>query len=395
MNSNTQLFSPCPLGGVKTSNRFVSQAMEANDAEPGGQVSERAIERYKNLAQGGWGIMIAEAISVTEKSLARKNGLVLNSKNLDGYKRLVEEVKKINPKVIFLFQLTHSGRNSNPAFSEKVRVCPEANDGSRMLQTEEIQSISDLFVEAALMAARAGADGVDMKMCHGYLGAEMLRPSNTRTDRWGGSFENRTRFFRENSAKIRDRIPAGSLILGSRISMYEGIRGGCGTGGADELIEDLSDQLLLIQLMAKLGMDYVNISAGIPGITSEMTRPVKGSQNLMLNHLRYTRIVKDLLNKLGSGTKTIGSAYSILKEDGLLLADENIRKGYTDFVGWGRQSFADPLLPAKIRNGQSIDWCTACSGCSKLMQLQEHDGCIMYNPYYKELNKQVMKKQPL
>ena len=81
----------------------------------------------------------------------------------------------------------------------------------------------------------------------------------------------------------------------------------------------------------------------------------------------------------------IGSAYSILKEEALEMAEENINKGYTDFAGWGRQSFADPLFPEKVRKGEAVNYCTGCSGCSKLMVRQVNDGCILYNPYYKEI----------
>ncbi|MDZ7723700.1 MAG: hypothetical protein U5R06_13085 [candidate division KSB1 bacterium] len=182
-------------------------------------------------------------------------------------------------------------------------------------------------------------------------------------------------------------------MLGSRISLYEGIRGGCGTAGPDELVEDLTEMLDMIRLLHQLGMQVVNVSAGIPGVTSELTRPVKGSRHLTLDHLRYTKTVKDVLNSIQSEMRVIGSAYSVLQSEGVERADEMLRKGYTDFIGWGRQSFADPLLPEKLLNNRAINWCTACSMCSKLMLAQYHDGCAMYNLYYKNLYQQMRKHQ--
>ncbi len=167
--------------------------------------------------------------------------------------------------------------------------------------------------------------------------------------------------------------------------MYEAIKGGCGTINSDEIIENLDEQVKLIKLMNSLGMDYINISAGIPGETSEVTRPTNGSKNFYLNHFRYAKFAKELLESLNSEMKVIGSAYSILKEDFISFANENLEKNYVDFVGLGRQSFADPLFPEKLINNEKIDYCIACSGCSKLMIKQLNTGCIIFDDYYKKL----------
>jgi 2,4-dienoyl-CoA reductase-like NADH-dependent reductase (Old Yellow Enzyme family) len=380
----TKLFEKGKLGNKITQNRFVAQPMEGYDGFNEGQVSQHGIDKYTKLAKGGWGVIIAEAISVTSKSLSCKNGLIMNKRNLDSFKQLVYEVKKVNPNVQLLFQLTHSGRNSNASFSEKTTVCPGNNEG-RLLLTDEIQEVQDAFVLASALTEEAGADGIDFKCCHGYFGAEILRPENTRTDKWGGSWENRSRFYREAVSAMIAQKQNSDFIIGSRFSMYEGWRGGCGTTSPDSLIEDLSEMKLFIELMAELGMDYANVSAGIPGRTSEITRPVHGAEWMYLNHLRYTRFAKDTLRNLGSSVQVIGSAYSILKEKAFPVAEEMLEKGYADYAGWGRQILADPLTPIKLQQGEPIDYCTACSGCTKMMGKQIHAGCMVYNPYYKKL----------
>ncbi len=375
------VFSPYRIGGKAAPNRFVAQAMEANDGEENGKVSARGIERYRRLAHGKWGIVIVEALSISETSLARKNGMILNETNLDSFKRLVEEFKKINPDTLLFFQITHAGQKSGP-FSRKVSACPEPPEGFEYLSDAEIESIRTRFADGALLAERAGADGVDFKMCHGYLGAELLRPANTRNDRWGGSFENRTRFLREGIEDIKSRLKGG-LILGSRISLYEAVRGGCGTAAPEELVENLDEMRQVVRVMKDLGMQYVNVSAGIPGVTSEVTRPTRPSKFLFLQQFRYAKTVKDL----ETGLAVIGSAYTILGPEAHLVAEENIRKGNVDFVGFGRQIFADPDYPRKVQEGRidGVDWCVACSGCSRLMIAQENDGCIMYDDYYRGL----------
>jgi len=374
------VFTKSKIANLNTVNKLVSQPMEGNDAVNSGKPSEKTINRYKKLAHGNWGVVIAEAISVSTTSLARINGLVLNEQNLDKFKELVDEFKKINNETVLIFQITHAGMKSG-CFSEKVTLCPGQNDEYRYLSTEDVERIKQDFINSILLAEKAGADGIDLKMCHGYFGAEMLRPMNTRNDKWGGSLENRTRFLSETISEVKSKLNTPNFILGSRISMYEAIRGGCGTIAPDDITEDLTDQAKIIKLMSSLGMDYVNVSAGIPGVTSEITRPTNGSKNLYLNHFRYTKYTKEILGKINSEMKVIGSAYSVLKEKAIYFANENIEKKYTDFVGFGRQSFADPLYPKKLANNEKINFCSVCSGCSKLMVKQLNTGCIIYDNY--------------
>ncbi len=380
------LFEPCEIGRVSTSNRLVSQPIEANDGTDQGGISELTRLRYMNLAKGGWGLTFMEAVSITEDSLAHKNGLVLCRSTLDGFKQLVESFKQINPQGLLLIQLTHSGIKSGP-FSRVASVLPTHQKGIDYLSDQEIEDIRQKFVEGALLAQQAGLDGIDLKLCHGYLGTEMTRPSNTRNDRWGGDFENRTRFLKDAVREISSRLQGTDFLLGSRISMYEGIPGGCGTSGPDETVEDLSEMKRLVALMDTLGMDYVNVSAGLPGSTTAITIPTKETRLFCLDHFRYAKEVK----ALETGLTVIGSAYSVLKEQAPLMAQDNISRGYVDLAGFGRQSLADPLFPAKLMHGEKIHYCTSCMGCGNLVDSQHTAGCIVYNDYYRKLNKALNK----
>jgi len=386
------LFSLVVLKNKTLQNRFAAQAMEGNDGENGGKPSNRTVERYKKYCEGKWGLIVVEAISVVESPLARINGMILKKDNLLSFKRLVDEMKKINPSVCVLFQITHSGEHSGP-FAQRVTLNSSKGEGYRLLETDEIDRIRDAFVSASVLAYEAGADGIDFKMCHGYLGAEMLRPSNDRSDKWGGSFENRTRLLKEAVTEIKSKIKSKDFILGSRVSMYEGIRGGCGTCGKDEIIEDLSEMLDVIRLMNKLGMNYVNVSAGIPAVTGAITRPTEPSKYLALAHLRYAKTVKEMIDKERLSLKVIGSAYSTHQTNAPELCAEMITKNYVDICGFGRQIFADPLTPAKLQEEKPVNWCVLCSGCSKLMLNQINDGCIVFNDYYKSEFKNMQKEK--
>ena len=229
------LFEPCRIGRRTAPNRLAAQPMESNAAGARGQVSELNLKKYLDLARGGWGLVFLESVSISSTSLAARGGMILNRANLEGYQRLINEFKEINPEGLILVQLTHSGIRSGP-FSDVTAVYPGQSSSARLLSREEIEAIRQSFVEGALLCQEAGADGVDFKLCHGYLTTELLRPANTRPDKWGGGFENRTRFFREGLEELKGRLTGRDFLLGSRDIDVRGLKGRLRdrrAGGAD------------------------------------------------------------------------------------------------------------------------------------------------------------------
>ncbi|MBU2510204.1 hypothetical protein KJ966_02665 [bacterium] len=375
MNTNlSELFSPYKVKNRVIPNRLVAQAMEVNSASMGGAVNDIVVERYTDLARGGWGIVFLEATSVTEKHLARRNGLVLNQNNLDGFKRLVEAFKKENDSILFIAQLTHSGRQSG-SFSKKVKAYVDDQEEIPVLSEKELDLIQEQFLTAIDLAKQAGFDGVDVKACHGYLGGELLRPLNNRSDKYGGSVENRAGFHSRIIETVSSE--ASDFLVGTRVSLFEGIRGGCGTASENEIIEDFGDMIKIINCFVEAGADYLNISSGIPSTTPLLTRPMKNGSFYRLSHFRYTKQIKDAF----PDTLVIGSTYTTGEESCLEFAAENLSKGYTDFVGFGRQNLADPLFPEKgLNNQESINYCTLCGQCSKLLKNDENVYCKTHFP---------------
>ena len=395
------LKSPLQIGTRVAPNRIVNQPMECNDADEVGNPTELTFERYRKLAQGGAGIIIVEALTITQESRARKNQLGIYEKTAPTLERLVKEMRGINSKPLILFQITHSGQQSGADFSRLVSVYPLPGQETHILTEGEISKIGDDFARAALIAKQVGADGIDFKHCHGYLCAEMLRPVNTRKDRFGGSFENRTRFFSDTAEKIKKLAGSGSFLLGARFSIYEGIPGGFGTTGPGEVIEDLREPLEFARRMESLGFHYVNVSAGIPAITPEIVRPTKLYPEGVYRHFGWTQAVKKAVS-----IPVIGSGYSYLrdgknelknsdpaKRSFLHWAEKNLKEGVCDLVGIGRQSLADPLFAQKILAGKSseVQYCLACGGCSLLLRSQAPTGCSIYSEYYRKRLKEVQK----
>ena len=196
------LGEPIKIGTKIAPNRIVAQPMECNNADGDGNPTDLTFERYRRLAEGRAGILTVEALTIAHESRARKNQLEITEKNAPGLAKLVETIRAIDPDTLIVFQINHSGNISNRNFSRAVSPYPTGDPDVYILTDDDLEEIKDQFVNAARIAHDVGADGIDFKMCHGYLLGQLLRPANTREGRYGGSFENRTRFFVETSKGI-------------------------------------------------------------------------------------------------------------------------------------------------------------------------------------------------
>lgn len=395
------LSKPIQVGQRIAPNRIVYQPMECNDADARGNPTERTLQRYRTLSEGGAGIIVVESLTFTYETRARKNQLKISEETARALEGLVREMRAINPESLIIFQINHSGRVSGAAFSRVVSVYPTGDPTIHLLTDREIEEIGEGFLKAALLSKQVGADGIDFKHCHGYLCGEMIRPANTRQGPYGGGFENRTRFFRETTEKIRARVGGDGFLIGMRFSFYEGIPGGFGTAGPDEVVEDFSEPLRFVKMAEESGMDFLNVSAGIPAVTPEIVRPTKNYPEGVYRHFGWTMAVKKAV-----GIPVIGSGYSYLRDGKNDLkepdpsrksffywAEKNLRSGAVDLVGIGRQSLADPLFAKKTLSGNldQIHYCTTCGGCSVLLRSQVEVGCPVYHEYYKEVLRQVRK----
>ncbi|HCS39333.1 MAG TPA: 2,4-dienoyl-CoA reductase [Anaerolineaceae bacterium] len=405
MDRKEVLLSPIKIGSHISPNRFFAQAMECTDADADGNPSDLTYERYENLFKGEIGLVSLEAITITDKNRSRLNQLFIMPKNQPALTTFVSKLKAINPKTVFIFQLTHSGELSNPQFSKRLSVKPLPGFTADVFTEDEFEKIMADFVLAAKIAYDSGADGIDMKFCHGYLGSQILRPYNNRKWKYGGAWENRRQFAFDLYERIQKAVPDKNFLIGSKISVWEGFPGGFGTAGPDTPMIDLTEPIDLVKGLEERGAQYFIQSAGSPSITISLTQADKERPYFAYLHQFFAKSLRDNLKK---ETVVIGSNYSVFgkgknklqavtEEDSSLLtyAAQNIEKGYVDMIGLGRQSFADPMLPLKLREGREseIKYCTACDNCLELLIQQSPIGCCTYNKYYTDVLVQTRKEK--
>lgn len=402
MGTNNEKFpaltSPISFGGLNAPNRVVHQPMECDDS-PNGFPSERTLERYRRLAEGGAGITVVEATSVGGDR-ARINQLMIDDKRKRGIAGLTKTFKDINSDSLFFYQLNHSGQISGnfdqPGIprSEVVRAYePKGFDckPGRLLSSEDISEIIEAFIVGAVIAHDSGADGVDVKFCHGYLGGQILRPANNRDWEYGGSLENRMRFPERILSGIKERISDPNFGVMVRLSFDEGnatatgesIAGGIGTKSHDSMEHSLEEPLEIIKMLKSCGIDILNLTAGIPVYNAaawvRLPKPPKSfdvddpNTYAEYHHLAYSLEAK----KLNLGVPVIASGFSVFGKDMAQVGENAVKHGFADMMGIGRQSLADPSVE-RILSGEA-NYCRRCGGCAKLLIGQVAVGCTLYD----------------
>jgi 2,4-dienoyl-CoA reductase-like NADH-dependent reductase (Old Yellow Enzyme family) len=398
MPEGNLLSTPIKIGNLTAKNRFAFNAMECCDADSEGSPSGLTYERYEKLFEGNPGLINLEAITVQYDYISREHQLSIMPRNAEALKKFVAHMKKINPDVVFIMQLTHAGEISEPNFSKRCRVTEQPLYGyedAELIGADEVDKIIDMFVESAKIAQYAGADGVDLKFCHGYLGSQILRPFNCHNWKYGGAWENRSRFAFDMTEKVVKAVNDKNFLVGSKVSIFEGFPGGQGTAGPDSSLMDLTESIDLIKGLEARGAQYILQSAGSPSHTLALSQTDRAIPDHGFIHHYFQWICRQ---NLKPETVVIGSDYTIYREGKFnnfqavapeknslwFWGDKNIRDGIVDMVCLGRQTYADPYLPKKFFEGKEkeIKWCTACDNCIELLIRQEPVGCTVWNPPY-------------
>jgi 2,4-dienoyl-CoA reductase-like NADH-dependent reductase (Old Yellow Enzyme family) len=399
------LFQEFKIGPKTAVNRIALNAMECNDADHEGNPTELTYNRYKKAFRGGAGVIFMEAISVVDDSKGRINQLIGTRDNQEALTKLIKSLRKENDKTLLFVQLTHNGELAGSDFSRKVCVKPLPGFGGDLLTEDEVEDIIDKFVTSAKVAYDAGADGVDVKLCHGYLGSQFCRPFNDRDWKYGGPFEDRMRFAYEIYERLDREINDPNFIVGSKISAWEGFPGGMGTAGPNTPVIDFNEIQKMVQGLEERGAKYILQSAGSPSITLALTQPDKSMPDYGYLHFTFQKVIQDALKP---ETAVIGSAYSIYAdgrqnyhavkpEESTFVhwAAKNIEDGFVDIVAIGRQSLADSELPIKLQEGREdeIRWCNVCDNCVELLIRQMPVACATYEKEYARALSDVRKRE--
>ena len=376
------LFTPITLpNGTTIKNRFFKSAMSEGMGTKNFQPKKNIATLYKRWAEGGTGLIITGNIMVDPKGTAEPGNIVFDkNSNMEILKEWAKQGQQHGAKV--MVQLNHPGKQA-PKTVSKQTVAPSAvplGNGlnklfstPRALTTSEVEELVQKFVTSAKITKEAGFSGVQIHAAHGYLISQFLSPhDNRRTDKYGGSLENRMRFLKEIYLGMREEL-GKNFTIGIKINSTD--------FKEDGLTEE--DSLKTIIELANLGLDFVEISGG----TYE--RPaMMGATSKSTNQVFFAEYSKKLKQKIEIPVVVTGGIRSINAMNTLL--NDNT----TDFIGIARPLTIDPNIPNKIKQGTYtiVETTRVSTGVKKLDKIF---GSLLGIVYYQVLMQNIAKgKEP-
>ncbi|QEU96101.1 NADPH-dependent 2,4-dienoyl-CoA reductase [Streptomyces kanamyceticus] len=340
MSRYPNLLNPLDLGFTTLPNRVLMGSMHVGLEEaPNG--FERMAEFYATRARGGVGLIVTGGIAPNELGRPWDGGAKLTTEaEADEHKVITAAVHAEGGRIAM--QILHFGRY---AYHDKL-VAPSALQAPispfvpRALADEEVEQTVEDFVRAAELAKLAGYDGVEVMGSEGYLINEFIAaPTNQRTDRWGGSYENRIRFPVEIVRRVRERVGADFIII-YRLSMLDLIPGG---STLDEVVH-------LAKEIEAAGATIINTGIGwhearIPTIATSVPRAA------------YSFVTKKLMGEVAVPLVAVNRINTPE------IAEELLADGAADMVSLARPLLADPDFVAKARaeRAEAINTCIGCN----------------------------------
>ena len=391
---------PVKIGNHTLKNVLVTHPMEGGDSDEQGAPTNLTFRKYELAAKGGSGLIWLEAVSVNQEGRSNKGQLYINDKTLSKFKDLVQSIHEASSdgKPLTILQLNHSGRYSKPKgksapiiasyipeLDERINLSPE----HPIVTDEYLDSVSDDFVKASLLAKEAGFDGVDIKACHGYLLHELLSCFN-RSGKYGGSFDNRTRLMLDIIDHVRKAIPDPDFLISSRINLYDALPRtlGWGMDSKDFTKVDLAEPIKLASEFIKRGVTLINTTMGNPYFIPHINRPYDQGAYIPNEHplegvYRLIHNTK-LMQKAIPEAQFVGAGYSWLREFSPYVAAWVLKNGGASLIGYGRLFIAYPDFAKDILSGglQKRKICISCSKCSMLKREIGTCGCVIRDGEY-------------
>jgi len=347
------LFEETTINGMTLRNRMVRSATWEGMCEQDGRPTERLINCYKDLAKGGIGLIITGYAFVRLDGKNNPGQMGIHTDNFaDDYKKMTKTVHEAGSKIAV--QLVHGGGQSNAEIAGRQPFAPSAvkvNQFPEMpaeLTRDEISKIITAFGEAARRAKSWGVDAIQLHGAHGFLINQFLSPlTNRRTDEYGGSIENRSRFLLEVYRNVRETVGADYPVL-IKLNASDHVDGGL----------EIDDSVYAAKKLAEAGINAIEVSAGTSasGEKSPVRRKINKSEKEAYN-LKLARRIKEAVSCL---LMVVGGFRSYR------VAEKAIRDYCMDYISMARPLIREPGLANRwLQGDRKRAMCISCNKCFK------------------------------
>lgn len=358
MSKYAKLLEPGKIGNMTLKNRIILPAMgtSSNDDDPDGMLcalNDKTIEYYAERAKGGAAMVAIQACTILYESRGIGNIMIHDDRFIPKLRELSKAIQDNGAKA--MLQINHHGtilskrsmylpnKEAVKALSPTALPFPENDVMSLEMTQEDIDRIINGFAEAARRVKEAGFDAVEIHGAHGYLiGQFRSAMTNKRTDKYGGSVENRARFACEVIRAVREKVGPDYPVL-MRIS---------GTSWSEGAIS-VEDSVIQAPLFVEAGLDALDISCGSLESYHYILPPYMVPAGFNLD---ATAAIKKAVNVPVISVGRLGTDFD--------LAESAIEDGKTDFVSMGRALIADPYIPQKLQEDR-VDDIVKCISCNK------------------------------
>ncbi|VAV84009.1 NADH:flavin oxidoreductases, Old Yellow Enzyme family [hydrothermal vent metagenome] len=345
------LFDETTINGMTLRNRMVRSATWEGMCDPAGRPTDKLNDYCSDLAEGGIGLIISGYTFIRSegRQLPGQMGIYSNDFE-DAYKRLTDAVHDGGGKIAI--QLVHAGGQTDSANAGRRPLAPSAvkvdqfSEIPAELTKDEIGDIITAFGEGARRARAWGFDGVQLHSAHGYLINQFLSPhTNRRSDAYGGSVENRSRFLLETYKEVRAAVGADYPVLVK-------------LNGADNLDGGLSseDAVYAAKMLAEAGIDAIEVSAGTR--VSGEKNPVREKINMPEKEAYNLELARRIKQAVGSPVMVVGGfrSYEVVRK---AVSDDKM-----DYIAMARPFIREPDLPKRwLRGDRTPAECLSCNKC--------------------------------
>ncbi|MGB4691712.1 MAG: hypothetical protein WBH59_05160 [Atribacterales bacterium] len=379
------------LNGKTIGNRLAIHPMEGCDSTPDGAPGELTTRRYMRYTKGKAGLIWFEATAINEKGRANDQQLFLNERTVGDFSLLINRMREEadeggTPSPYLVLQLSHAGRFGDHKIiaihDEKLDKLAKVEPSCPVISDRELGELESAYVNVARLAKQAGFDAVDVKSCHRYLLSELLG-AREREDKFGGSYENRTRLIKEVVTKIKREV---GIEVAIRLNISDFLEYPIGWGVNEKGEVDLSEPLKLVGELRDMGVRLINVTAGSPYINAYISRPADGEARKytppeypLLGVERLIKLSREVQENFKDIT-VVATGLSWLREFAPYVASGMVEKGYAKIAGFGRMAFAYPDFAKDILHNKGMDKRKVCITCIRCAELKAHrkiTGCVI------------------
>ncbi|MBV6659730.1 NADH:flavin oxidoreductase/NADH oxidase family protein [Pseudomonas yamanorum] len=340
------LFDPLTLpNGTQIKNRMAKASMEENLADENHAPGKALIQLYRTWAEGGAGLIITGNVMVDRHALTGPKCMVLDTdRSLGQFKALAEACRRHGAQA--WMQINHPGRQLMADMGQEA-VGPSAIAVNisglknvfavpRALNEQDIENLINRYAQCAVLAYQSGFTGVQVHAAHGYLFSQFLSPlSNTRTDRWGGTIENRARILLSTLDAIRARVPK-NFCLAVKLNSADFQRGGFGA----------ADAARVVQMLNEKAVDLVEISGG------SYESPAMQGETRDGSTLAREAYFLEFAQTIG---KVAGMPIMVTGGIRRKPVAQRVIEGAVSMVGMATALAIEPALPRHWQNGNDVE----------------------------------------